>query len=78
MVTNGDIRIRLSSEQRKQLKSIADSKGYTTISHYVRDKIFEEEIDVTTMIKEMHKEICLQNAYKTYKERPRRKRINRQ
>jgi len=76
MVTTVDIRIRISSEQREQLKAIAERKGYRGISQYVRDKIFEEETDVTLMIKEIHQEICLQNAYKTYKRVSRRRSIN--
>ena len=43
MTTNQDIRIRVSTEQKKQLFSLAESNGFSNLSAYVRVKIFEND-----------------------------------
>ena len=67
-VTNGDIRIRLSTEQRQELKRLSELRGYTTVSQYIRDKIFSDDQENGRMIKEMYEALCSQKAYKTNKE----------
>lgn len=40
--TIGDIRIRASSEQKKNLQTLAELGGYRSLSDYCRSKLFEE------------------------------------
>ena len=40
MVTNGDIRIRVSEAQKQQLRNLSEAEGHRTLSDYVRSKIF--------------------------------------
>lgn len=44
--TTGDLRIRISSKQKEILLNVAKVKGYSTISAYVRSKIFEDDLTV--------------------------------
>jgi hypothetical protein len=40
--TSGDLRIRISKRQKEMLKNIAESKGFSTLSSYVRAQIFDD------------------------------------
>ena len=53
MVTSGDIRIRISEEQKQQLRNLAEGQGYKTISEYCRSKIFDSDLAMHTKINEI-------------------------
>lgn len=42
MTTSSDIRIRVNAEQKQQLRGLAKGQGFSTISEYVRSKIFND------------------------------------
>lgn len=44
--TTGDLRIRISTEQKEILLNVAKAKGFSTISAYVRSKVFDDDLSV--------------------------------
>ena len=66
-VTNGDIRIRLSTEQRQEIKRRAEACG-KNISTFVREKSLEDDLELYLMVKRIYESLGLQNAYKNFKE----------
>ena len=40
--TTGDVRIRVSQEQKQQLLNLSEANGYRSLSDYVRSKIFDD------------------------------------
>lgn len=55
MSTTGDIRIRVSQQQKEQLKNLAQAHGFRTLSDFVRSKIFED-LSTNTKLNEI---LCL-------------------
>ena len=53
MTTNQDIRIRVSTEQKKQLLSLAESNGFSNLSAYVRFKIFQNGLDTHSKLNQI-------------------------
>jgi hypothetical protein len=66
--TTGDIRIRLSKDQRELIKQKAVAAGYVTISDFIRDRIFREDKNSESMIREIYEALCITKAYNVNKE----------
>jgi len=46
MVTSQDIRIRLSQEQKEQLRNMMEAQGCRNMSEYARRKLFDEDLSL--------------------------------
>jgi hypothetical protein len=50
MSTTGDIRIRISSEQKQQLINLVEASGFRTLSDYCRAKIFDSDLAIHSKV----------------------------
>tara|TARA_Y100000310_G_C20513324_1_gene729939 strand:+ start:225 stop:434 length:210 start_codon:yes stop_codon:yes gene_type:complete len=50
MTTTGDIRIRVSKDQKEQLINLAEANGFRTLSDFVRSKIFDKDLSLHSKV----------------------------
>jgi hypothetical protein len=66
-VTSGALRIRVSSEQREEIRRRAAASG-KTISTYLREKALSNDYELHFMVRRIYEVLCLQKDYKPIKE----------
>lgn len=57
MPKNHLVQVRFTKEQREKAAIIAESKGYTSLSQYIRELAVNHEDNITRKIFEIHKKI---------------------
>lgn len=53
--TTGDIRIRISVDQKKQLRNLVEASGFRTLSDFCRFKIFDGDLAIHSKINKILK-----------------------
>lgn len=46
MSTTGDVRIRLTKNQKERLRNLSEGSGHKTLSDYCRSKFFEDDMSL--------------------------------
>jgi len=66
MSTIGDIRIRVTMNQRAEISRLALLSGMN-LSTYMRERALSQDLEIHSMVKAIYEKLGLQNSYKTFK-----------